>query len=267
MTKGKALAAAGVLVAIGTPAHADNGYTLVWADEFDGEVLDTSVWHVVKGNGCPSNCGFGNNELQAYRGREKNLRLEGGKLVIEARMGNKVTSAKITTQDIPGWTYGRIAMRAKLPSGVGTWPAFWMMPKDASYGPWPKSGEIDIMEHVGYNQGQVHGTIHTEAYNHRIGTQKGGFTQVTEASAAFHDYAVEWEEGEIRWYVDGAEYYRVEKQATDGHAEWPLDHPYYVILNLAVGGDWGGAKGVDKTAFPARFEVDWVRVWQKTADN
>lgn len=267
MTFRKLLTAAGALAAMSTAAIAEGRYELVWSDEFDGTELDESVWHVVEGNGCPSNCGFGNNELQSYRGKDKNLRLEDGKLIIEARMGNKVTSAKITTENVPGWTYGRFAMRAKLPSGVGTWPAFWMMPKDARYGPWPKSGEIDIMEHVGYNQGQVHGTIHTEAFNHRIGTQKGDFMQVADASTAFHDYAVEWDMGEIRWYVDGREYFRIEKQSGDIHAEWPFDHPFYIILNLAVGGDWGGAKGVDKAAFPARFEVDWVRVWQKPADN
>ncbi|SDE47703.1 glycoside hydrolase family 16 protein [Kordiimonas lacus] len=267
MTLMKLVSVAGVLAAMSTAVLSDDGYELVWADEFDGPELNTNVWRVVKGNGCPTNCGFGNNELQAYRGGEKNLRVQDGKLVIEARMGNKVTSAKITTQDMPGWIYGRFAMRAKLPSGVGTWPAFWMMPKAASYGPWPKSGEIDIMEHVGYNPGQVHGTIHTEAYNHKIGTQKGDFMQVPDAAEVFHDYAVEWEEDEIRWYIDGQEYYRIEKEAGDGHAEWPLDHPFYVILNLAVGGDWGGAEGVDKAAFPARFEVDWVRVWQKTADK
>ncbi|NVJ96631.1 MAG: glycoside hydrolase family 16 protein [Alphaproteobacteria bacterium] len=267
MKLGSQLAAAGFVASLSVSCFADDDYKLVWADEFDGKALDRSVWHVVKGNGCPKLCGFGNNELQHYRGREKNLRLENGRLVIEAHMGNKVTSAKITTEEMPGWSYGRIAMRAKLPSGVGTWPAFWMMPKTDSYGPWPKSGEIDIMEHVGYNQGQVHGTIHTEAFNHRIGTQKGGHMQVPNASEAFHEYSVEWEESEIRWYIDGEQYFQVTKKAGFGHAEWPLDHPFYVILNLAVGGDWGGAQGVDKTAFPARFEIDWVRIWQKTAEK
>lgn len=263
----KSIATAGLVVAASITASADDGHELVWADEFEGEALDKEAWHVVKGNGCPKLCGFGNNELQFYRDRKKNLRVEDGKLVIEALMGNKVTSAKITTENIPGWTYGRFVMRAKLPSGVGTWPAFWMMPKEASYGPWPKSGEIDIMEHVGYNQGQVHGTIHTEAFNHRINTQKGDFMQVPDASEAFHEYAVEWEEGLIRWSIDGQEYYRIEKEDDWGHAEWPLDHPFFMILNLAVGGDWGGEKGVDKAAFPARYEIDWVRVWQKSADN
>ncbi|TNE66604.1 MAG: glycoside hydrolase family 16 protein [Alphaproteobacteria bacterium] len=236
----------------------------MWQDDFDGDTLNKADWKVIRGNGCPKNCGFGNNELQTYAGGKQNLRLEDGKLVIEARKSNMgFTSAKITSEHRPGWTYGRIEMRAKLPSGVGTWPAFWMMPDKSSYGAWPKSGEIDIMEHVGFNQNHVHGTIHTEAYNHRIGTQKGKDILVPTASDDFHTYGIEWTADHIRWFIDGAEYYAVERQEQDGHAEWPFDHAFHVILNFAVGGDWGGKEGVDPAAFPARYEIDWVRVSQQ----
>ncbi|WCL55318.1 glycoside hydrolase family 16 protein [Gimibacter soli] len=247
-----------------SPVMADDSWQLVWADEFDGAALNTGDWRIIEGNGCPQNCYFGNNELQTYTKASENLRIENGVLVIEAKgAGKDFTSAKITTQNREGWTYGRFTMRAKLPKGRGTWPAFWMMPDKASYGPWPKSGEIDLMEHVGYDEGRVHGTIHTEAYNHRIGTQKGGNMVVEYATEDFHEYSAEWTETDIRWYIDGREYYSVTKADSDGHPEWPLDHPFHLILNLAVGGDWGGSQGVDDTAFPVRYEIDWVRVWQK----
>ncbi|WP_262690523.1 glycoside hydrolase family 16 protein [Kordiimonas aestuarii] len=260
----KTLSAALILSTHGfmaAPTFADD-MKLVWSDDFDGTALNTNAWHIVKGDGCPKNCYFGNNEKQTYTADEKNLRLEDGKLVIEARGGDKFTSAKITSKGIPGWTYGKIAMRAKLPSGVGTWPAFWMMPDEAKYGPWPKSGEIDIMEHVGFDQGHVHGTVHTEAYNHRINTQKGKDITVDTASSAFHTYTIEWDAGEIRWFIDSDQFFAFTRQDNDGHAEWPFDHPFHVILNLAVGGDWGGKEGIDEAAFPARYEIDWVKVWQ-----
>lgn len=244
------------------PAIANQPMTLVWQDEFDGPV-DRSSWRVVEGNGCPDHCGFGNNELQTYTAHARNLRTENGMLVIEAhKSGNGFTSAKITTEPLQGWQYGKISMRAKLPEGVGTWPAFWMMPETDSYGSWPKSGEIDIMEHVGYNQGHVHGTIHTEAYNHRMGTQKGGETVVETASSEFHTYTIEWDATGINWFIDDKEFYAVRREQGASSAQWPFDQPFYAILNLAVGGDWGGAEGIDECAFPARYEVDWVRVWQ-----
>ncbi|WP_417456673.1 family 16 glycosylhydrolase [Kordiimonas sp.] len=250
---------------LSAPTLASEDMTLVWQDDFDGP-LNKASWHIVEGNGCPDHCGFGNNELQTYTGDNSNLRTEGGMLVIEAHKANEgFTSAKITTQPLGGWQYGKISMRAKLPSGVGTWPAFWMMPMSSTYGSWPKSGEIDIMEHVGYNQNHVHGTIHTEAYNHRIGAQKGGETLIETASDEFHTYSVEWDKNGMKWTIDGAEYYAFAREDGATSAEWPFDQPFYAILNFAVGGDWGGAKGVDESAFPARYEIDWVKVWQKVS--
>ncbi|WP_417451329.1 family 16 glycosylhydrolase [Kordiimonas sp.] len=248
-------------MSLAVPAAAD-GYELVWSDDFEGDKLNTKFWRIVTGNGCPENCYFGNNEKQVYTAELMNLRIEGGKLIIEAHKNEGFTSAKITSEAMPGWTYGKIAMRAKLPSGVGTWPAFWMMPDKAKYGPWPKSGEIDIMEHVGFNQGHVHGTVHTEAYNHRINTHKGEERVVDTASKAFHTYSIEWDANNIRWFIDGKQFFTFARQEDDGYAEWPFDHPFHVILNLAVGGDWGGKEGIDASAFPARYEIDWVKVWQ-----
>lgn len=251
------------LIANSMPAHSDD-YRLVWSDDFTE--VDPTVWRIIEGDGCPAICGFGNNEQQTYTAAQRNLRVENGTLIIEAHKGVPYSSAKLTTQKMPGWTYGKISVRAKIPSGVGTWPAIWMLPDDNTFGAWPKSGEIDIMEHVGFNAGHIHGTVHTEAYNHKIGTQKGGEKQIPSANTTFHTYTIDWSDTEIRWFIDDKQYYQFEKQAEDTSAEWPFDQPFHLILNLAVGGDWGGKRGVDGTAFPARFEIDWVKVWQKAAD-
>lgn len=242
----------------------DKGWSLIWADEFNsGNALDTETWVIIEGNGCPTLCGFGNNELQTYTGNPENLRVEDGRLIIEAVYDDGYTSAKITSQKMEGWQTGKIAMRAKIPTGVGTWPAFWMLPDTNIFGPWPKSGEIDIMEHVGHRLGYLHGTIHTEAFNGKLGTQKGGEIYVPAISSEFHEFAVEWTTDSLRWYLDGEQYFEILREETDGTAEWPFDHPFHIILNLAVGGDWGGQKGVDENAFPTQYEIDWIRVWQQ----
>lgn len=239
-------------------------WTLVWSDEFNsGEAPSENTWSIIEGDGCPSLCGFGNNELQTYTKNQENLRIEDGKLVIEALYNDGFTSAKITSQKLPGWQTGKIAMRAKIPMGVGTWPAFWMLPDVNKFGGWPKSGEIDIMEHVGHRLGYLHGTIHTEAFNGKLGTQKGGEIYVPTISSEFHEFSVEWTDNSLRWFLDGEQYFEILREEGDGTAEWPFDHPYHVILNLAVGGDWGGQKGVKNEDFPTRYEIDWVRVWQQ----
>lgn len=250
-----------------TPVVADGEMMqLVWSDDFDGTgKIDRDKWTVVRGNGCPQLCGFGNNERQTYTGKKRNLRIEDGKLVIEAHKRKTYTSAKVTTQQFDGWKYGKISVRAKLPRGIGTWPAIWMLPDVNSYGNWPQSGEIDIMEHVGFREGVVHGTVHTEAYNHKINTQKGAEIKVPDAADAFHTYSIEWNEAHISWSIDGQQYYQFNKLEGDGSEEWPFDQPFHLILNLAVGGDWGGREGVDRNAFPTRFEIDWVKIWQQEA--
>lgn len=249
------------------------GYELVWQDEFDAEQIDLSKWSFeVNANG------GGNNELQYYTDRSENARIEEGELVIEAHAERYTgpegtrdyTSARLRTLDRGDWTYGQIEVRAKLPSGRGTWPAIWMLPTEWRYGGWPESGEIDIMEHVGYDEGVVHGTVHTEAYNHRQGTQRGGKVAVPQATADYHIYAIEWTPEAIHWYVDGQQYYtflneRLEDDSA-GPAEWPFDQPFHLLLNIAVGGDWGGAQGVASDIWPQQMRVDYVRVFQKTED-
>ena len=237
---------------------------LVWADEFNKAGLpDSTKWaYEIGGNG------WGNNELQYYTShRAENARVENGKLIIEARkeayQGSKYTSARLLTQPKMTWTYGRIEAMAKLPKGVGTWPAVWMLGKNISTIGWPKGGEIDIMEHVGFDEGVIHGTVHTEAYNHTKGTQKGDQLTVKDVTTSFHLYAIEWTADQIDFFVDNQKYYTVQKLVLGStEAQWPFDQPFYLLLNVAVGGGWGGQKGVDESIWPQRMEVDYVRVYQ-----
>ncbi|WP_173075646.1 family 16 glycosylhydrolase [Tenuifilum thalassicum] len=235
---------------------------LVWNDEFDYSGLPNSdKWGYDVGGG-----GWGNNELQYYtESRTENARVENGKLIIEARKeqyeGNEYTSARLVTRQKGDWLYGRIEAYAKLPSGTGTWPAIWMLPTDWAYGNWPKSGEIDIMEYVGYDPGVVHGSIHTEAYNHVLGTQKTATFSVPDAEMAYHLYAVEWSEEKIDFYVDNTKYFSFSNEHTD-YTTWPFNKAFHLILNIAVGGNWGGVQGVDPNIWPQKMYVDYVRVYQ-----
>lgn len=244
----------------------DSGRTLVWADEFDEEGEPQSErWGYDLGDGCPGNCGWGNNELQYYTRRPENIRIEDGKLIIEARKedykGSEYTSARLVSKNKGDWKYGYVEARAKLPYGTGTWPAIWMLPTNWEYGGWPASGEIDIMEHVGYDQGIVHGTVHTEAFNHGIGTQKGDSIAVGDVHENFHVYAIDWTPEKIDFIVDN-EVYHTFRNEKKGFEEWPFDKPFHLLLNMAVGGNWGGARGVDTTIWPQRMEVDYVRVYK-----
>ena len=240
---------------------------LVWSDEFsvDGSP-DSTKWSYDLGDGCSDNCGWGNNELQWYTRNPKNVRVQNGVLIIESHKdstGNKAySSAKIVSRDKGDWTYGRFEIRAKLPRGVGTWPAIWMLPTYWKYGGWPASGEIDIMEHVGYDPGVVHGTIHTEAYNHMKQTQKEGIIKIPDAQDEFHVYAVDWEKDKMDFYVDDRLYHTVTRDPADDYRGWPFDQRFYLIMNIAVGGNWGGAKGVDPDIWPQRMEIDYVRVYR-----
>ena len=252
------------------PAASNDGseWTLVWSDEFDDAGLpDTSKWAYDMGGH-----GWGNQELQYYtEARPENARVEDGHLVITARKeawdGNEYTSARLVSKH--DWTYGRFEARAKLPSGRGTWPAIWMLPTNDTYGPdyWPDNGEIDIMEHVGYAPDTVHATVHTEAYNHTKGTQRGQAIHVPDARSAFNVYAVEWTPDSIRGYVNDRKYFTFpNERRTEPDAnwqEWPFDHPFHFVLNIAVGGTWGGAKGVDPTIWPQEMRIDYVRVYQR----
>ncbi|MGA0558650.1 glycoside hydrolase family 16 protein [Larkinella sp. VNQ87] len=236
---------------------------LVWSDEFDKPGLpDAAKWKYDVGGH-----GFGNNELQYYLGpRTENARVENGILIIEARKeqheNRAYTSAKLITKGLAQWQYGRIDVRAKLPKGRGTWPAIWMLSAKTPM-KWPLDGEIDIMEHVGFNEDQIHGTIHTEAYNHTKHTEKTGIKKVPGATQDFHVYSIDWSADRIDFLIDDAKYFTITKQETgSSYEQWPLDQPFYLILNVAVGGNWGGQKGVDDTIWPQRMEVDYVRVFQ-----
>lgn len=247
-----------------------DGYELIWSDEFDGEGLpDSTKWSYDLGDGCPHVCGWGNNELQYYTNRLENNRIENGHLIIEAHKEDfetkGFTSARLVSKNKGDWTYGKFEIRANLPTGKGTWPAIWMLPTDWEYGGWPASGEIDIMEHVGYNPDTIFGTIHTEAFNHMNGTQKDKGIFLNDSEEAFHTYGVEWTADKIIWYIDDDVYYEVQNEGKS-FKEWPFDKRFHLILNIAIGGNWGGKHGVDDTIFPQRMEIDFVRVYQKEED-
>jgi beta-glucanase (GH16 family) len=238
-----------------TPAPA--GWTLAWQDEFNGTALDTSKWNIeVNGDG------GGNNELQYYTARPENVRVTGGNLVIEARKeaygGKQYTSGRITTQNKASWTFGRMEARIKIPTGKGTWPAFWMLGNAISSVGWPAGGEIDIMEHIN-TEAFIHGTIHWADQNNNhasYGNPSGNldFSQ-------YHVYAVEWDTSAIRWYVDGVKYNEANiAGGINGTSEF--QSPFFLLFNLAVGGDWPGGPDAS-TVFPNQMLVDYVRVYRK----
>lgn len=237
-----------------------SGKKLVWSDEFNGTGLpDSKKWNYDVGG-----AGYGNNEAQFYTERRlENARQENGNLVIEARKEkweeNKYTSARLLTRGKFSFQYGTIEVRAKLPKGRGTWPAIWMMSEDMKK--WPDDGELDIMEHVGFNQGYVHASVHTKKYNHIQGTQKTDTLIVKDASEKFHVYKADWTPEKIDVYIDGEKFFTYENKEKTYEA-WPFDQPYFIILNLAVGGFWGGKEGIDDSVFPQKYYIDYVRVYQ-----
>lgn len=236
------------------------GYTLVWNDEFEeGNQPNTSEWWYETGGG-----GWGNGELQHYvsgsQGGEQLAKIENGILTITAKkIGETVYSIRMNT--VKSWTYGYFEARLKVPVGKGTWPAFWMMPKN--FTAWPDDGEIDIMEHVGYDPNVIHSSIHCKAYYHSIGTQKTGTRSVPTAQTEFHVYAVEWTPDFIKGYVDGVNYFTFLNDKANNYNTWPFYNPFYLKLNLAWGGAWGGAQGIDENFLPATYQIDYVRVFQK----
>ncbi len=242
----------------------DNDYKLVWSDEFniDG-APNEDKWSFDYGDGCP-NCGWGNKEKQFYTKNSKNVRVKDGQLIIETHKEEiesyNYSSGRIVTKEKGDWKYGKFEIRAILPEGRGTWPAIWMLPTDWEYGGWPSSGEIDIMEHVGHDADSVYGTIHTKAYNHSIGTEVGNSIYV-ENTSEFHTYSIEWTAASIKWFVDNKKYFEVENEGKT-FAEYPFDKKFHLILNTAIGGFWGGEKGIDDTIFPQQFIIDYVRVYQ-----
>lgn len=253
----------GCLHPLAVPSYAQD-WQLVWQDEFEsGLQPDEQKWSYQVGAG-----GWGNNELQYYTDRRtENARIEDGVLVIEARNesfgGAQYTSARLRSLGKGDWEYGRFEIRAKLPEGLGTWAAIWMMPSESAYGDggWPDNGEIDIMEAVGHEPDKTHSAIHVNALNHHRGNNP--FSTVTNATARsdFHVYALEWTPSRITTFVDDTPHLVYERGGNDW-TYWPFDKPFHLLLNLAVGGDWGGLQGVDPSHYPARFEIDYVRVYE-----
>jgi beta-glucanase (GH16 family) len=242
-------------------------WKLVWSDEFDGTTLDYSKWEAEV-----NAFGGGNQELQMYTDRKENLRVEEGKLVIEARKDQpeingtirEYSSARIRSKHRGDWKYGKFEVRAKLPGGQGVWPAIWMLPTDQVYGTWANSGEIDIMEFKGQEPNIVWGTLHhgkkwpeNKHTSGKMKLAKGNFTD------DFHNFAIEWEEGVIRWYVDG-ELYQTQKEWSSGGGKYPapFDQRFHMILNLAIGGNFLGNPDAT-TPFPRQYLVDYVRVYQR----
>lgn len=249
-------------------APKNSEYVLVWEDNFEGEVIDTTFWSFQEGDGCPHLCGWGNKELQYYTSAPSNIALKNGHLVIQAHKQkhktSEYTSAKLITRNKLDWKYGRIEIKAKIPDGLGTWPAFWMLPTLDRNMSWPRDGEIDIMEHVGYNAGMIYGTIHTEKFNHMLGTNKTDSIRVNDAHAVFHTYAIEWDEEGIAWFVDDVKYNDLKKN-DEGVDGWPFnEHKFHLIINLAVGGHWGGAKGIGEDIWPQQLIVDYVKYFEKS---
>jgi beta-glucanase (GH16 family) len=243
-----------------TPTYGwdSTGWNLIWSDEFNGTAIDSKNWNFdIGGNG------WGNVELEYYTNRPDNARVDNGMLVIEALQekyeGLNYTSARLNSRGLQEFTYGRIEARMKLPYGQGIWPAFWALGSNAS---WPLGGEIDIMEYIGKTPDTVYQTIHGPGYS---GSKNVGshIALTTEALRNdFHVYAIEWQENEIRWFIDQQEVFNATPSQLPAGTEWVFDHPFYIILNLAVGGGWPGFPDTT-TVFPQQLLVDYVRVYQK----
>lgn len=254
-----------LLLALGHQVQAQPGRfeaTPFWSDEFsiDGPP-DPKRWGFNLGGH-----GWGNQELQFYTARPENARVQDGKLILEARkedyQGCAYTSARLVTKDRCDFVYGKVVVRAKLPKGRGTWPAIWMLASQHEFGKdyWPDNGEIDIMEHVGFEPGKIHASIHSKSFNHLAKTQKTAQLMVDDASEAFHDYSLEWTPETIRVTVDEKAYFEFHNPGKSWQ-EWPFDEPFHLLLNVAVGGFWGGMQGVDESIWPQRMEVDFVRIY------
>jgi len=240
---------------------------MVWHDEFSGTALDRSKW---KFDTARNKQGWYNGELQYYSA-SRNTRVGGGFLTIEARHekldpkrfpdwgGQEYTSARLLSKG-RGWTYGFYEVRAKLPCARGTWPAIWMLPVDMKK--WPDDGEIDIMEQVGAEPNLIYSSLHTRLFNHMLNTQRSAQKLVPTSCTAFHVYQLDWRPNSITIGVDGQGILRVRNNVPGGKGAWPFFTPYQMILNLAIGGDWAAAKGIDNDAMPQRMVVDYVRVWQ-----
>ncbi|MDI9258452.1 glycoside hydrolase family 16 protein [Flavobacterium sedimenticola] len=230
---------------------------LVWEENFNGTVLDDKVWNFELGNGCPNNCGWGNNEKQLYT--KTNHELINGNLVITIKKEDDIySSTRITTSGKREFQYGRMEARAKLPTGKGIWPAFWMLGSNIANVGWPKCGEIDILEYVGREPHMVYTTLHTQdSHGNSVNSKK---TEIKNIEDGFHIYAVEWTKDKIDFFVDDQLVYTFKPEIKNENT-WPFNQPFFFILNVAVGGNFGGHE-VDNTIFPQQYSVDYIRVYQ-----
>ncbi|MEA1784658.1 glycoside hydrolase family 16 protein [Arenibacter sp. GZD96] len=239
------------------PLVAQNDPVILWEENFEGAALNELYWNIALGNGCPENCGWGNNERQYYT--KDNYRIEDGLLFITAQKdGSTYTSSKITTKDKFQFRYGKIEIRAKLPSGHGVWPAFWLLGANIDTVGWPLCGEIDIMEYVGKEPEMLMNAIHTQAsYGNTVNTKK---TLISGIDEGFHIFSALWTPDRIDFFVDDVLRYSF-SPPTKTEQTWPFDKPFYVILNMAIGGNLGGPQ-VDDTIFPQDFVIDYVRIFK-----
>lgn len=243
-----------------TPIPVPEGWNLVWHDEFDGETINTQNWTYDLGGG-----GWGNGEMQVYTDAPENARLKNGLLIIEARKetnesgGFKFTSARLKTQGLQAFQYGRVEARIKVPAGAGLWSAFWMLGSNFGTVGWPDCGEIDIMEYVGKDPTLILGTMHGPGYSGALGLTKWN-RQTYNIADEFHTYAIEWEKDQISWFFDDVKYSTYTRSDV-APKTWVFDQPFFMILNLAVGGTLGGLVNPD-TSFPAQLQVDYVRVYE-----
>ncbi len=239
---------------------------LVWQDEFDGESLDYCKWGIEE-----NAFGGGNQELQIYTDRKENVRVENGNLVLEARRDNaglsgtvrEYSSGRVRTKNRGDWKYGRVEVRAKLPTGAGIWPAIWMLSTENHYGGWAASGEIDIVELKGSEPDTIHGTLHYgKPWPENASSGKPFKLASGTFSDDFHTFAIDWSPGKIQWFVDGEHYQtQTEWSSSGGTFPAPFDQEFHLVLNIAVGGHWVGPPD-DSTNFPAQMLVDYVRVYQ-----
>jgi len=231
--------------------------SLVWSDDFNGTELNEKDWSFELGDGCPALCGWGNKERQIYT--KRNHRLENGMLFIQARKENdRYTSMRISSKGKKEFQYGRFEIRAKLAVGEGVWPAFWLLGSNIDEVGWPLSGEIDVLEYVGRAPQEIFTTLHTQDKNSDFANTKT--THIPKIEEGFHVYAAEWDAESIAFFVDGVKVYTFAPKERTA-AIWPFDQPFYLLLNLAIGGHFGGPE-VDDAIFPQEFIVDYIRVYQ-----
>lgn len=207
--------------------------------------------------------------MQYYTGDPGNVRVEDGICILTVRLEKEdsITSASMNTFGKVDFLHGRVEVRARIPSALGTWPAIWMMGTNIGEVGWPACGEIDIMEHVGYDPDLIHANIHTEAYNHVLGTNKGNRIRVDAPWDDFHIYALEWDEERMDFFYDDSLYFSYLNDGTGNDAAWPFGKPHYLLMNLAYGGSWGGTRGVDTTLLPQEFRIDYVRYFKRRKER